>query len=136
MVKSVTVYEGGLHCAIEHGPSGSRIATDAPVDNMGKGEAFSPTDLVGAALASCIATTMAIVADRKGIDLRGMRVEAVKEMSADTPRRIARLAVEVHLPISRSADPEGLLERAGRGCPVHRSLHPDVDAPIVFHWKD
>ena len=89
MVKTKTTYEGGLHCSMVHEPSGATLSTDAPVDNNGKGESFSPTDLVGAALAGCMSTIMGIVAERKGIHLEGMTVEVAKHMNAD-PRRIGK----------------------------------------------
>ena len=82
MVKTKTTYEGGLHCSMVHEPSGATLSTDAPVDNNGKGESFSPTDLVGAALAGCMSTIMGIVAERKGIHLEGMTVEVAKHMNA------------------------------------------------------
>ena len=92
MVKTKTTYEGGLHCSMVHEPSGATLSRDAPVDNNGKGESFSPTDLVGAALAGCMSTIMGIVAERKGINLEGMTVEVAKHMNAD-PRRIGKLEV-------------------------------------------
>lgn len=94
MVKTKTTYEGGLHCSMVHEPSGAKLSTDAPVDNNGKGESFSPTDLVGAALAGCMSTIMGIVAERKGIKLEGMTVEVGKHMNAD-PRRIGKLEVVI-----------------------------------------
>ncbi len=137
MVKSTGIYRGGLNCELTHGPSGQVIATDAPVDNHGRGQAFSPTDLAAAALASCIVTTMAIAArSRLGFDLPEVRWEVTKEMSTDAPRRIIRIRTEVWIPLPRSQDPDGVLERVALGCPVHRSLHPDLDKPIVFHWAD
>ena len=92
MVKTKTTYEGGLHCSMVHEPSGATLSTDAPVDNNGKGESFSPTDLVGAALAGCMSTIMGIVAERKGIHLEGMTADVAKHMNAD-PRRIGKLEV-------------------------------------------
>src|SRR5438093_2949357 len=105
MVKISIEYKGELHCSAKHGPSGAQLETDAPRDNEGKGESFSPTDLVATALGTCMATIMGIYARRHDIDLRGMKIEVSKEMSADTPRRIARLATEIWLPIPRSIDP-------------------------------
>lgn len=130
------VYEGSLRCRVTHGPSGETLITDAPVDNHGKGESFSPTDLVASALATCMATIMGIVAERHGWDLAGMKIEVTKEMTRETPRRIARLATEIKLPLPKSADPNGLLERAAFTCPVHHSLHPEVEKPVVFRWAD
>lgn len=136
MVHMSLIYEGGLRCLATHGPSGATLQTDAPMDNHGRGEAFSPTDLVATGLAACIATTMGIVATRHRWDITGMRLEVTKEMSKDTPRRIVRLSTDVWLPIARATDPNRLLERAAATCPVHRSLHPDVEKPVVFHYQD
>src|SRR5438094_10229484 len=99
MVKIDITYIGGLHCDATHGPSQSKISTDAPSDNKGKGEAFSPTDLVATALATCISTTMGIKAEDLGVDLRGMTVSVEKEMSNDAPRRIVAWPSEVHIPL-------------------------------------
>ena len=134
MVKMSIRYTGGLHCSAVHEPSGNEIATDAPTDNQGKGEAFSPTDLVAAALGTCMATTMAIVAERKGIDLTGVSVEVTKEM-ADKPRRIGQIGVTIHLPLPGNCADRELLERTALSCPVHKSLHPDVQLPVKFVWK-
>src|SRR5512142_136383 len=99
MVRVDVEYTGEFHCDATHGPSKSKIATDAPSDNKGKGEAFSPTDLVATALATCISTTMGIKAEDLGVDLRGMTVSVQKEMSKDGPRRIVALPSEVHIPL-------------------------------------
>ena len=99
MVKVNVSYTGDLHCDATHGPSQSKISTDAPMDNKGKGEAFSPTDLVATALGTCMTTTMGIKAQELGIDLRGMTVSVQKEMSKDPPRRIVGLPSEVHIPL-------------------------------------
>jgi putative redox protein len=134
MVKMVANYSGGLHCEVKHEPSHSLIETDAPKDNQGKGEKFSPTDLMGAALASCILTTMAIVAERDGISLVGTTAEVVKEMMTQPTRRIGSLTVQItfHSPIPEIAREK--LERAAHHCPVHKSLHPEVKAPLVFTY--
>ena len=129
-----TVYEGDLRCRAVHGPSKCELITDAPVDNQGKGESFSPTDLVATALATCIATTMGIFAKRHDIDLRGMRVNVKKEMVLQPTRRIGRLPVEVHVPLPESHPHRAALENAAVTCPVHRSLDPSVEIPIAFHW--
>jgi putative redox protein len=137
MVKSTGIYQGELHCQLTHGPSGQVIATDAPKDNHGRGAAFSPTDLTTASFASCLVTTMAIAARTKlGFDLTGVRWEVTKEMSTDLPRRIVRIATTVWLPCSRSQDPAGVLEKAALNCPVHHSLHPEIERPVVFHWQE
>jgi uncharacterized OsmC-like protein len=134
MVTITGEYQGELHCSAVHGPSGTGLATDAPRDNQGRGESFSPTDLVATALATCAATTMALVARKHGVDLAGLRYEVTKEMSAEAPRRIARLALKLWLPPAAKQVPAGLLEQAAHGCPVHRSLGPDVERPIEFLW--
>ncbi len=128
-----SVYQGQLHCEITHGPSNSKIETDAPKDNQGKGERFSPTDLVGAALASCILTTMAIVAERDGVSIEGARAEFQKEMNPQ-PRRIASLSVQITLPAAVSPEYRSKLEHAAHACPVHKSLHPDVKIPLSFTY--
>jgi len=133
MVKVSVEYQGDLHCSVQHAPSGATIQTDAPIDNQGKGEAFSPTDLVGAAMGSCMATIMGIYARGKGIPLAGMRIEVLKEMTSAPPRKIARLTTDIWMPAGLPHDPA--LEHAALTCPVHRSLHPDVEKPVNFHWS-
>lgn len=135
MVDMRISYDGGLRCSAVHGPSSSQIFTDAPKDNHGKGEAFSPTDLVGVALGTCMLTTMAIVGERKGIDLRGVEVRVVKEMVADPTRRIGRLSVEFSLPAGLTSEQQQLLENAANSCPVHKALAASVDMPVTFRWK-
>src|SRR5437879_13216647 len=110
MVKVDVTYSGDLHCDATHGPSQSKIATDAPTDNKGKGEAFSPTDLVATALATCMSTTMGIKAQELGADLSGMRVSVKKEMSNDAPRRMMGLASEVHMARPDGSPHSGLVE--------------------------
>ncbi len=127
-------YDGALRCKLTHMPSGSVIETDAPTDNCGRGERFSPTDLVASALATCILTTIGIVAQRKGWDVSGMRARVVKEMSAEPPRRIARLPVELWMPPSVPLEARQQIENTARACPVHKSLHPDIEAPVHIHW--
>lgn len=134
MVMLRSVYEGGLRCRASHGPSGTEIVTDAPVDNHGRGESFSPTDLVATALGACMMTIMGIVAERHGIDLRGMRVETTKEMTSAPPRRIAALRTTLTIPLPADHPQRPLLEQAALGCPVHKSLHPEIAAPIEFVW--
>jgi putative redox protein len=134
MVKISIRYEGGLRCEAVHGPSGQKLFTDAPVDNHGKGESFSPTDLVATALGSCMATIMGIVAERHKLDLTGMKIEVTKEMSQDTPRRIARLTTVIDVPLPQDHPDRELLERAALTCPVHQSLHPEIEKPLEFRW--
>lgn len=133
-VEMEIVYEGDLRSRAKHGPSGQVIATDAPVDNGGKGSAFSPTDLVGAALGACMLTIMGKVADRNGIDLRGTKVRVTKEMASEPVRRIKRLGVVITLPhgLNLSTENHAKLENAAHTCPVKQSLHPDVVLDIVI----
>jgi putative redox protein len=134
MVQISIDYTGKLHCTATHGPSGTFLATDAPLDNQGKGESFSPTDLVATALGTCIATTMAIVAERPGVELQGMTVQVSKEM-ADAPRRVGRLTTEVHVPLVANHPQRELLEKTALGCPVHRSLAAEIERPTKFFWE-
>jgi len=134
MVKITGGYQGDLNCTAVHTPSGSLISTDAPKDNQGKGEAFSPTDLVAAAFATCIATTMALVARKQSVDLAGLRYEVTKEMSSGAPRRISRLTVQLWMPAAARQLPAGLMEKTARACPVSESLGPEVEKIIQFHW--
>ncbi|MCC7518498.1 MAG: OsmC family protein [Verrucomicrobiae bacterium] len=134
MVRVAITYTGRLHCCAIHGPSGQEIQTDAPVDNQGKGECFSPTDLVATALGSCMATIMGIVARRHGLNLEGMLVEVEKAMTPAAPRRIARLAVQIHVPLPPDCPQRETLENAALACPVHHSLHPEIEKPVRFHW--
>lgn len=134
MVKIEIAYQGQLHCEAVHGPSGTKLATDAPKDNHGKGESFSPTDLVATALGSCMLTIMGIVAQRHNISLEGSTVSVVKEMAASPVRRIGRLVVDIHVPGNLDDEQRKLLENAARTCPVHKSLHPEIDIPVTFHW--
>ncbi|WP_266367644.1 OsmC family protein [Tellurirhabdus rosea] len=131
-----TRYLGDLRTEAVHLQSGTRILIDAPTDNNGRGEAFSPTDLVAASLGSCMMTIMGIAARRDGIDLTDSQMSITKIMSAEPPRRIAR--IEVHLtmqtPSELSESDRTKLERAARTCPVALSLHPDIEQAITFEW--
>ena len=131
-------YIGDLHCEAVHQPSGARIATDAPADNMGKGEAFSPTDLVATALGTCVVTTMAIFAQKHGWQLDGVGVHVQKEMTQELPRKIARLPTTLTVPneIAHALDASARaqLEQVANNCPVKLSIHPTIDAPITFKW--
>ncbi len=132
LVRIDVAYEGGLHTRVTHGPSGSTLETDAPVDNEGRGEAFSPTDLVAAALGSCVLTVMGIVARRRGVGLEGARARVVKHMAAAPLRRIGRLEVDVELPPGLPATEREVLERAAHTCPVKASLHPETEVVLRF----
>ncbi len=134
MVKIDIRYEGGLRCAATHGPSGQTLQTDAPVDNHGRGESFSPTDLVATALGACMATIMGIAAERHQLDLCGMQIEVTKVMSADLPRRIAKLATTIKVPLPPEHPQRALLENAALTCPVHKSLSAEMEKPVEFVW--
>jgi putative redox protein len=136
MVEIKTVYEGQLHCSATHGPSGATLATDAPKDNMGKGEAFSPTDLVATALGTCMLTTMGIVAQRHNIDISGARVRVTKEMVSQPSRRVGTLGVEIVMPRALGEDDQKRLENAAHTCPVAKSIHPDTKMPVTFKWGE
>src|SRR5579871_5115386 len=122
MVSIALEYQGDLHCKAVHGPSGTELTTDAPKDNQGRGESFSPTDLVATALGTCILTTMGILARTLEIDIAGATATVDKEMTTNTPRRIQRLTVKIKMSASVSEENQLKLERAAHTCPVHKSL--------------
>lgn len=134
MVKMELTYEGNLRCQAVHEPSGAKLLTDAPKDNQGEGQSFSPTDLVATGLGSCILTIMGIVARRHQIDLAGTKVTVSKEMAQQPVRRIARLVVEITVPARLSEDDKTRLCNAADTCPVKQSLHPDIEVPISWNW--
>jgi putative redox protein len=134
MVEINIAYQGQLRCEATHGPSGVKLATDAPTDNQGRGESFSPTDLVATALGTCILTIMGILAQRHGINIDGTTVKVTKEMVTTPIRRIGRLEVHVRVPQELSMEDRKRLENGAHTCPVHKSLHPSIEAPILFHW--
>lgn len=136
MVEIKLTYEGDLHCSATHTPSGNTLSTDAPLDNNGRGQAFSPTDLVATALGSCMATVIGIVARRKELPVEGMTVVVRKFMSLDLPRRISRLELDLAIPLSASHPDRKLLESAANGCPVHHSIHPDIEVVMNWTWLD
>ena len=131
-------YQGQLHCEATHTASGNTLVTDAPTDNGGRGEAFSPTDLVATALGTCVLTILGLVADRHQVDLTGTQVHVTKEMVAKPLRRIGRLLTVVTYPASVKLDDtmRERLETAASHCPVHQSLHPEIDAPIEFRFAE
>ena len=135
MVPISVRYEGDLRSTAVHGPSSQTLITDAPVDNHGRGESFSPTDLVATALATCMATVIGIKAQQKGLDVTGMTVTAEKHMSQDSPRRIERLPLIITLPLPADHPDRRLLEATALGCPVHHSVHPEIDKPVTFVWN-
>ena len=130
-------YSGELRCEAVHGPSGAVLHTDAPTDNGGKGASFSPTDLVATALGTCVLTILGLVAERHGIDLRGTKVHVTKEMISQPVRRIGSLRTVVTVPSGAVEDPSmrERMEAAARKCPVHQSLHQEINAPIEFVYE-
>lgn len=133
---SQIIYKSGLRTSCTHLQSGTEIETDAPTDNKGKGERFSPTDLLATALGSCMITTMGIKAESMGIELDGTRVDVTKIMVSD-PRRVGKLVAHVFFPAGLNLDEKTkqILERSARTCPVERSLHPDMELDMAFNWE-
>lgn len=129
------IYQGDLRTRATHLASGQTIITDAPVDNQGKGEAFSPTDLVATALGACMLTIMGIRARDHGIDIAGTRCDVTKIM-ASNPRRIGKVVLTITMPeLDYTPTQQQLLEDAARGCPVCRSIHPDTEVELQFVWQ-
>ncbi len=136
MVEIRLEYSGSLHTLALHGPSGSRLETDGPVDNRGKGEAFSPTDLLATSLGSCMLTTMAIVAENEGWVLDSARARVEKHMALEPRRRVGRLVVEIELPAGLSDTARERLEDVARHCPVAMSLHPETQVALEIRRAD
>jgi putative redox protein len=136
MVTFTITYDGALRCSATHGPSGTVLATDAPKDNHGRGESFSPTDLVATSLATCICTTMAILTRADGLTLDGMRAEVEKHMTTTPPRRIARVVVRLRLPRGIPLAAREKLHKIAHACPVALSLHPDIAQEISLNYPD
>lgn len=128
-----TVYLGGLRTEATHVQSGTKIITDAPTDNQGKGEAFSPTDLLSASLASCMLTIMGIKARTNGIDIDGTTCSITKIMAAD-PRRVAEIVIKFKFPKAYDEKDRLLLERSALTCPVYYSVHEDLKKTVDFGW--
>ncbi len=128
-------YQGNLRTTATHLDSGSRITTDAPKDNHGLGEAFSPTDMLCSALASCILTIMAIAVEKKDIDIKDT-IAIVKKTMVDNPRRIAKIEIEFTFPKEYDAKTKTILERAAYNCPVHHSISENVEKNIYFKYLD
>lgn len=132
MIEINILYKGELRCAATHQPSGNTLITDAPKDNHGKGESFSPTDLVVTARGTCMLTIMGIAAQAMEIDLTGTKVVVHKKMLSQPTRRIGTLAVTINVPIILDDEKKQKLIKAAMTCPVHESLHPDVQTPVDF----
>jgi putative redox protein len=130
------IYTGQLRCNATHHQSGSVIETDAPTDNRGKGERFSPTDLLCVSLGTCIITTMGIKAGDMGIDLSGATLQVQKHMISD-PRRIGKIEVTLGFPAGLQLEEKDriILQRTGDNCPVQKSIHPEIETVVVYNWE-
>ena len=135
MVTITAVYEGDLSCTATHGPSGTSLRTDAPVDNQGRGRTFSSTDLLATSYATCMMTIMGMAGQRAGVSLEGMRVTVEKQMAAD-PRRVDALPVQVSVPGNPTPEVRKELEAIARTCPVCFSLHPDIKTSVTITYPD
>lgn len=134
MVQINIAYKGSLRCEASHEPSGTTLLTDAPKDNQGMGSSFSPSDLLATALGTCMLTIMGIAARTHHLELDGTTVVVEKHMVTQPVRRVGKLEVTIYVPHNLSSDDKQKLERAALTCPVHQSLHPDVQMPITFNW--
>lgn len=133
MVKIDAIYQGQLHCLATHEPSKSQLETDAPKDNQGLGERFSPTDLMATALGTCILTTVGIVANRDQVDIKGSTI-SVEKVMADKPRRIASLKTTIHMPKHIPEDYRRKVAQVAEACPVKKSLSPEIQAPVEIFY--
>ena len=130
---SKVIYLGNLRTENIHEKSGDSYITDAPLDNNGKGEAFSPTDTVATALANCMLTVMGIKAASMNVDMKGTIAKVTKTMASD-PRRISKIEIVLDLPVEAEAKTRKILEHTAETCPVHFSLHPDIEKEITYNW--
>jgi putative redox protein len=136
MVKIEIKHPGCLHSEAVHTQSGTRLQTDAPLDNEGRGESFSPTDLVATALGTCMTTTMDLYAKRIGLSINGTKATVVKHMVSKPVRRIGKLEVVLQIPLPPNHPERANLERVALNCPVLKSLHPNLEIPVSFSWRD
>ena len=127
------IYNGDLRCSAVHVQSNSALETDAPTDNRGKGERFSPTDLLCVSLATCMLTTMGIKANDMNVDISHSKADVTKHMASD-PRRVAKIEVTVSLPAIDDEKEKLTLENAGTNCPVAKSIHPDIELVLSYNW--
>ena len=132
MVRIEAVYDGNLRCSATHIPSGQTLVTDAPVDNMGKGQSFSPTDLLAASMLNCMMTIIAIAADSRELDVSGMSGSVEKHM-ASGPRRVSKLELEISLPIDLNSEDREWLIKRGLACPVHKSVSQEMEVEVKFY---
>ena len=136
MVKIEIEHAGGFHAEAVHTQSGTKLQTDAPLDNGGRGESFSPTDLVATALGTCMTTTMDLYAKRNGFDINGTKAVVVKHMVSQPVRRIGKLEVVVSVPLPATHPQRASLERVALNCPVRKSLSSELEVPVSFSWGD
>lgn len=136
MSTATLVYEGQLRCKAIHNQSATVIETDAPTDNRGKGERFSPTDLLCVSLGTCIVTTMGIKAADMGIDLNGTTLQVQKHMLSE-PRRVGKIDITISFPatLSITEKDQTILQRVGDNCPVQKSIHPSLETNVVYNWQ-
>ncbi len=136
MVPISIAYQGQLRCVATHDNSGVQFITDAPKDNSGKGESFSPTDLVATALGTCMITTIGIKMRNDGVNIEGTRIAIEKHMSTDAPRRIIKLVAKLQLPAGISDEYRVRLKEIGDNCPVAKSIHPDIRLETTYGYPD
>ena len=132
MVRIESVYDDNLRCSATHIPSGQTLVTDAPVDNMGKGQSFSPTDILATSMLNCMMTIIAIAADSRGLNVSGMRGSVEKHM-ASGPRRVSKLKVEISLPTELNSEDRTWLIKRGLACPVHKSVSEEMEVEVKFY---
>ena len=132
MVRIEAVYDGNLRCSATHIPSGQTLGTDAPVDNMGKGQSFSPTDLLATSMLNCMMTIIAIAADSRKLDVSGMSGSVEKHM-ASGPRRVSKLEVQISLPTDLNSEDRAWLIKRGLACPVHKSVSREMEVEVKFY---
>ena len=136
MVKIEVEHKGGLHSEALHTESGTKIQTDAPLDNGGKGDSFSPTDLLATALGTCMTTTMDLCAKKNGFNIDGAKAVVLKLMVSQPSRRIGKLEVAVEMPLPANHPQREALEKVALNCPVAMSLSPEIQIPVSFLWRD
>jgi putative redox protein len=136
MVQQNITYLGALRCEATHSPSSVHLITDAPTDNQGKGESFSPTDLVVTALATCVITTAGMIAQHENVNLEGTKIYAEKHMSTDSPRRIVKVVLDFSMPNGIPLNFRTKLKATAASCPVKQSIHPDIAVDINFRFPD
>jgi putative redox protein len=136
MVKIEIEHAGGLHSEALHTQSGTKIQTDAPLDNGGKGDSFSPTDLLATALGTCMTTTMNLYARKNGFNIDGVRAVVSKHMVSEPSRRVGKLDVVVEMPLPANHPQRMALEKVALNCPVAKSLSPEIQIPVSFSWRD